>query len=154
MSSTFSPLAIILTQNKLTRNNFIDWKRNLDIVLTAKDHAYILTTPCPEEPATGAIAVARHEFKKWRKSNGMAHCYMLASMAGVLQHQFQSIDSDSAIMTNLKEMFGEHGRSARQIDMQKIMNANMLEGTPVREHVLKMISFLNELETLGANIDA
>ena len=34
------------------------------------------------------------------------------------------------------------------------MNAKMLEGTLVREHVLKMISFLNELETLGANIDA
>ena len=30
----------------------------------------------------------------------------------------------------------------------------MLEGTLVREHVLKMINFLNELETLGANIDA
>ena len=29
----------------------------------------------------------------------------------------------------------------------------MLEGTPVQEHVLKMIIFSNELETLGANID-
>ena len=30
----------------------------------------------------------------------------------------------------------------------------MLEETPVPEHILKMISFLNELETLGANFDA
>ena len=50
-------------------------------------------------------------------------------------------------------MFGEHGKLDKKIAMQKIMNAKMLEGTPVREHVLKMISFLNELETLGANID-
>ena len=57
-------------------------------------------------------------------------------------------------MTSLKEMFGEYGRPARQIAMQKIMNSKILEGTPVREHVLKLISFLNELETLGANIDA
>ena len=57
-------------------------------------------------------------------------------------------------MTSLKEIFGEHGRPAKQISMQKIMNAKMLEGTQVREHVLRMISFLNELETLGANIDA
>ena len=56
-------------------------------------------------------------------------------------------------MTSLKEMFGEHGRPARQIAMQKIMNAKMLERTLVREHFLKMISFLNELENLGANID-
>ena len=75
-------------------------------------------------------------------------------MAGVLQHQFQSNDSTSAIMASLKEIFGEHGRPTRQIAMQKIINAKMLEGTPVREHVLKMISFLNELKTLGTNIDA
>ena len=113
-----------------------------------EDHAYVLTTPCPKEPAAGATVAAKREFEKRRKSNGMARCYMLASMAGVLQHQFQSNKFSSAIMTNLKEMFGEHGRPA----MQKIMNAKMLEGTPIREHVLKMISY--ELETLGANIDA
>ena len=129
--SAFSPLTTILTQNKLTGNNFIDWKRNLDIILTAEDHAYVLTTPYPKELAAGAIAAARREFKKWRKSNGMARCYNLASMAGILQHQFQSNDSASAIMSNFKEMFVEHGTLARQIAIQKIMNAKMLEGTPV-----------------------
>ena len=33
------------------------------------------------------------------------------------------------------------------------MGAKMAEGTPVREYILKMIGFLNELETLGATID-
>ena len=74
MSSAFSPLATIFTQNKLTENDFIDWKRNLDIVLTVEDHAYVLTTPCPEEPAAGATAAARCELEKCRKSNGMACC--------------------------------------------------------------------------------
>ena len=55
MSSTFSPLATILMQNKLTGNNLIHWKRNLDIVLTAEDHAYVLTIPCIKEPVAGAI---------------------------------------------------------------------------------------------------
>ena len=63
-SSTFSPLASILTQNKLTENNFIDWKRNLDIVLTAEDHTYVLTTLCPEESTAGAMVAARREFEK------------------------------------------------------------------------------------------
>ena len=30
----------------------------------------------------------------------------------------------------------------------------MVEGTPVREHVLKMISFINKLDMLGAEIDS
>ena len=113
MLSALSPLAIILTQNKLTKNNFIDWKRNLDIILIVEDHMYVLTTPGPKEPAASPMAATRREFEKWRKSNGMARCYMLASMASLLQHQFQSNESSSGIMTSLKEMFGEHGRPAK-----------------------------------------
>ena len=50
-------------------------------------------------------------------------------------------------------MFGDHGRPARQVAMQKLIGAKMAEGTLVREHVLKMIGFLSELETLGATTD-
>ena len=37
--------------------------------------------------------------------------------------------------------------------MRALLNTKMAEGTPVRDHILKMISHLNELETLGAEID-
>ena len=104
------------------------------------------------EPSANAAAIVKHEYDKWKKSNGMARWYMLASIAGVLQHQFQSNDSAS-IMDSLKGMFGDHGRPARKVSMQRLMGAKMAEGTPVREHILKMIGFLNELETLGATID-
>ena len=96
--SAFSPLATILTQNKLTGNNYVDWKRNLDIVLTTKDHIYVLSTLCSLEPPANAAAAVKREFDKWKKSNGMARCYMLASMVGVLQHQFQLNDSAASIM--------------------------------------------------------
>ena len=86
------------------------WKRNLDIVLTAEDHIYVLSTPCPPEPPTNTAGAVKHEFDKWKKSNGMAYCYMLAFMAGVLQHQFQLNDSVASIMDSLKGMFGDHGR--------------------------------------------
>ena len=84
--SAFSPLVTILTQNELTGNNYVEWKHNLDIVLTAEDHIYVLSTPYPPEPPANATGVVKREFDKWKKSNGMAHCYMLASMVSVLQH--------------------------------------------------------------------
>ena len=37
--------------------------------------------------------------------------------------------------------------------MKALFNTKMAEGTPVRDHVLKMIAHLNELEILGAEID-
>ena len=56
-------------------------------------------------------------------------------------------------MDSLKGMFGDHCRPDRQVAMQRLMGAKMAEGTPIREHIFKMIVFLNELETLGATID-
>ena len=48
--SSFSHLAAILNQNKLTGPNYVDWKRNLDIVLIAEEHKYVLTQTCPDFP--------------------------------------------------------------------------------------------------------
>ena len=59
----------------------------------------------------------------------------------------------SNIMFSLKEMFGEQGCSAREGTMRPLLNTKMAQGTPVREHCLKIISYLNILEVLGADID-
>ncbi|XP_057981340.1 uncharacterized protein LOC131166786 [Malania oleifera] len=68
----------------------------------------------------------------------MARCYILASMSSDLQHQHQSMPSAYDIIQNLKGMFEDQNRA---------------EGTPVRDHGLKMIGLLNELEILRAEID-
>ncbi|XP_057962154.1 uncharacterized protein LOC131153725 [Malania oleifera] len=57
------------------------------------------------------------------------------------------------IMQNLKEMFGDQNRATRQNAMKELMNTTMAEGTLARDHVLKIIGLLNELEILGAKID-
>ena len=75
-SSTFNPLAHILNKNKLVGSNYMDWKRNLDIVLTASGYKYVLTTPCPEEPGSDASQDENDLFAKWTKDDEMARCYM------------------------------------------------------------------------------
>ena len=83
----------------------------------------------------------------------MAKCYILASISNILQHQIQDVELASDIMLNMKEMFGDQSRSTRQETMRQIYNTKMAEGSSVREHCLTMISNLNTLEVLGANID-
>jgi hypothetical protein len=153
-SSCFSPLAIILNQNKLTGPNYLDWKRNLDIVLIAEGHKFVLTQPCPEVPPLDASQEDKQRYDRWNKSNEMAKCYILASLSNVLQHQMQTMSLASDIMLNLKEMFGDQGRAARQDMMRSLLNNRMTEGTQSRDHCLKMIACLNELKVLGAEIDA
>ena len=83
----------------------------------------------------------------------MTMCYILASMSNILQHQHENMATTYDMMMNLKEMFGEQNRARRQVAMRALLNTKMAEGTPVRDHVLKMIAHLNELEILGAEID-
>ena len=83
----------------------------------------------------------------------MVKCYILTSISNVLQHQMQDVGLASNIMLSLKEMFGEQDRSARQETMRQIYNTKMAKGTSVKEYCLRMISNLNTLEVLGADID-
>ena len=49
----FNPLVVILKENKLDGTNYIDCKRNLDIVLTAEDYKFVLIDLCQPKPHEG-----------------------------------------------------------------------------------------------------
>ncbi|MCQ7012838.1 DDE-type integrase/transposase/recombinase, partial [Clostridioides difficile] len=149
----FNPLSVILKENKLTGPNYIDWKRNLDIVLTAEGYKYVLTEVCPDKPREGSGEEEGGAYSKWVKADEMARCYILASMSNVLQHQHQSMATAYDMMLNLKELFGHQSRAARQEAMRKLMTTKMAEGTPVRDHALNMMALLNEIEVQGGEID-
>ena len=150
--SGFSPLSIILKENKLTGPNYVDWKRNLNIVLTAEEYKYVLTEPCPEigEDSTDQ---EREAEKAWKKADGMAKCYMLASMSSVLQSKHENMPTAYDMDVSLRTMFADKSRPARQEALKAIMNTRMAEGASVREHMLKMIAHFEEAEVLGATID-
>ncbi|XP_057962258.1 uncharacterized protein LOC131153822 [Malania oleifera] len=160
---TFNPLVVILKENKLVEPNYIDWERNLDIVLTAEEYKYVLTEirdqtreilqpdlrailqqapslpsryttheefkyvlveVCPRKPDEGETDEESQAYQKWIKTNEM----------------------------NLKEMLGDQNRAARRTAMKELINTTIVEGSPVTDHDLKMISLLNKLEILGAEI--
>ena len=120
--ASFSPLVAILNQNKLTGSNNVDWKRNLNIVLTTEEHKYVLSQPCPNFPSLDASLEEKQRYDHWQKSNEMAKCYIIASISNVLQHQKQDVGLASNIMLSLKEMFGEQSHFARQ---EQIYNTKM-----------------------------
>ena len=91
--ANFNPLCVLLDQNKLTGPNYIDWKRNLNIVLTVDDYKFVLTEACPPAPAEGASEEEAKPYKAWKKADAMARCYMLGSMSNVLQHQHENMGS-------------------------------------------------------------
>ena len=152
--TNFNPLAKSLDENQFSGPNYVDWKRNLIIVLTADKIAHVLNTDSPELALADATEEQRDAFNKWHEADEMAKCYIIASMTSVLQKQCQGLVTAQDMMLHLKEMFGEQSRNEWQTVMKNLMSTKMVEGTPVWEHVLKKISFINELDMLGAEIDS
>ncbi|KAL8093572.1 hypothetical protein AgCh_035452 [Apium graveolens] len=117
------------------------------------EYKFCTYEPKPEQPAADAPEDEKEYYKRWIKADEMSRCYILAAVSGVLQHQHQSMATASDMLFNLKELFRDQNRAARLVAMKALMNTQMAEGTPVKDHVLKMMSHLNEIEILGAELD-
>ncbi|KAH6785263.1 hypothetical protein C2S51_037718 [Perilla frutescens var. frutescens] len=148
-----SNLSSILKENKLVGENYNDWIRNLNLVLVAEGHKFVLEEVCPQTPYEGSDEAQKVAYDKWLRSNEIVRCYILASMSSVLQYQHEPMKTAYDIMYNLRQLFGHQNRSARHLAMKKLMDARMSDSTPVRDHVLMMMGYLSEIETLGGELD-
>ena len=68
---SFNPLFTIIKDNKLTGPNYIEWKRNLDIVLTAKEYKFCTSEPKLGQPAEDAPESEKEYYKQWVKAGEM-----------------------------------------------------------------------------------
>jgi len=96
--ASFSLLVTILNQNKLNGSNYVDWKRKLDIVLTAEEHKFVFYEPCPNLPSLDTPLEEKQRYDHWQKSNEMAKRYILTFISNVLQHQMQDVELVSDII--------------------------------------------------------
>ena len=61
----------------MSRPNYVDWKRNLIIVLTADKIAHVLNIEAPELALGNATEEQRDAFNKWHEADEMARCLSL-----------------------------------------------------------------------------
>ncbi|KAH9685593.1 hypothetical protein KPL70_014018 [Citrus sinensis] len=151
--SSINPLLFILVKNELTGENYLDWKRNLFNILTAKGSKYVLTQPCPPEPSLYDYRNQREPYEKWCEANKMAKRYILASISVELHKKHRNMETATEIMASLHQMFGQNTHFAREAALKRITDTKMEEGTKVRDHVLKMMDYLNEVEIHGVQIN-
>ena len=111
MASSLS-LCSILDINKLTGTNYVDWLRNLKIVLSQEKLSYILVTPDIEPVREDAIEEEKATYRMWQNDSLTVKCIILASMTNELQRQHESMEAHS-ILLNLKDLYREHSRTAR-----------------------------------------
>ena len=83
MASSISP-RVILDANKLIDLNYIDWLRNLKIILTQEELSYILDTSDPDPVGKDATEEEVDTYKMWQIDSSTVKYIMLPSMSNEL----------------------------------------------------------------------
>ncbi|KAL6582728.1 hypothetical protein OROMI_004806 [Orobanche minor] len=149
-----NPLVILLEKNLLSVPNFIDWLRNLMIILNIECLGYVLEVDIPSNPVRtrgNQEEIDVHE--KWVKDDVLVCGFMMGSMTNELHRAHEKITSTRKILAHLTELYGEHSRTTRYEISKQLFSARMKEGEKVGDHVLKMISMIERLEVLNFYMD-
>ena len=103
-------LRSVLEKDKLSGSNFLDWQRNLRIVLRQERKLYVLDGPVPEQPPLSATPrVDRDAYQKHLNDAVDVRCLMLALMTFELQKQHEAMDAFDMI-EHLKLLFQGQAR--------------------------------------------
>ena len=60
--SSNNPIIALLANEKLSGDNFVKWKSNINIVLICENQKFILTEKCPPEPPANASRTVRERY--------------------------------------------------------------------------------------------
>ena len=141
-----------LEKNPLNDTNFIDWYRNLRIVLKHEKKLYEIESPIPPEQTKDATIDDIEIWQKLKKDADDSQCTMLASMMPKLQKQHEHMDLYSIILY-LKEMLQEQARFERYETSKELFQSKMAKGSPIAPHVIHTMGLIENLEQLGFIMD-
>ena len=139
---------IILNNNKLIEPIFLDWFKNLKIVLRARKIAYVLNRPLPQSPSTDTSDTDQSAYQKHITSSEIASWFMLSSMTTELQIQHETIEAYDIII-HLRELFDKPVRSERFEISKLIFSTKMQLRISLVQHALKMNTYIEILGQLG-----
>ena len=117
-------------------SNFVDWARNLRIILTAAQKAYVLDAPlgAPPPPATVDVVNA---WQSCVDDYSIVQCAMLYSLEPGLQRRFERHGAYE-MFQELKFIFEKNARIERYETSDKFYACKMEENGSVSEHILRM----------------
>ncbi|XP_031247981.1 uncharacterized protein LOC116105713 [Pistacia vera] len=106
-----------------------------------------------EVPELKATQEAIDAYRRYLDDVDIVQCIVHASLALDLQEQQENLDVGS-IITHLKELFQKCARDERYEVSKALYRCQMIEGTLVSPHVVKMIGYIHKLKILGFGIEA
>ena len=142
-------LRSLLEKEKLNGSSFLDWFRNLRIILKQEKKLHVLDTPLPDQPPENVTAAVRNAWIRKNDEQTEVTCLMLASMIPDLQKDMEERDAFT-MLSELKNMFQQQAKHELFETVKSLHACKMEEGQSVGSHVLKLKSYIDQLQRLGS----
>nr|GEX29968.1 zinc finger, CCHC-type [Tanacetum cinerariifolium] len=139
-------------KQKLTGPNFIDWYRQLRLVLSTEDKENYLEHPIPAAPVAPPgqqvppQALAVHA--AWVKGQKEVVVLMLLTMDLEIQRNLAHLGAYD-MLQELKAMYSKQAEQELLQTVREFHTSKQVEGQSVSSHVLKMKGYIDNLERLG-----
>jgi hypothetical protein len=102
-------LGSLLEKEKLNGTNFMNWYRDLRIILKQEKTEYVLSEPYTEDLTVGSSVADHRAYQKQCNDALNVSSLMLATMSPGLQKQYEHVDVDTTIQ-ELRGMFENQAR--------------------------------------------
>ncbi|KAL0420952.1 UNVERIFIED_CONTAM: hypothetical protein Slati_3118100 [Sesamum latifolium] len=147
-----NPLTAIPEANIFNGTNYNDWLQNLRIVLDFENQTYVLNRSLPRALPKESTHEECLMFEKWHEDNRKVYSIVLASMTNDIQKQYDRHDDAQSIMLRMSQIYAVLDRHIRYAATKAFFGTKMIEGSSVHEHRVKMLSLVEKLKYLKADL--
>jgi hypothetical protein len=144
-------LRSLLEKEKLNGANFMDWYRNLRIILRQEKTEYVLTESYLDDLPAGSTAADHRAQEKHCDDALNVSGLIIVIMSPDLQKQDEHVDAYTIIQ-------GQHGMFENQVRVVRyniskaLFTCKLAEGSPISPHVIKVMGYIETLTKLGCEI--
>ncbi|GKF10321.1 zinc finger, CCHC-type containing protein, partial [Tanacetum coccineum] len=135
----------ILEKEKLNGSNFLDWYRNLRIILRNEQKLHHLEEALPEAPPATATSAVRNAYTRRVAEQQEVACLMLVSITPEIQKNLEDCTAFE-ILQELKTIFQQQVEQELFETVKAFHACKQEEGQSVSTYVLKMKAYLDHME--------
>ena len=142
----------VMDDKILTGPNFLDWLKNLRIVLKEEKLANVIIEPIPRSPTADAPESVQRAYQKHFVDSARAGLIIHTSMSPEFQKQYKTKDAYS-IVRHLREHYNEQVAFEGFKVTILLFNSKMEVGTSPVQYALQMYNHIKRLDQLGHWMD-
>ncbi|XP_043705338.1 uncharacterized protein LOC122655188 [Telopea speciosissima] len=148
--STQMNYAALIKDHVLTEPNYVDWRRNIKLLLSVEGLMSVLDKDEPEFP-NEENPKSKPAYELFRQKNSKAKLLVLSSLEKTIDDSVKDLYLTKDMMEELKEMYGREERHAHHQLVTLLHGTKMAQGTPVIDHIMKLRNLFLDLENLGTS---